>query len=219
MTTFCVSKKFAWASDPDKSGDKVAKVCRMFGVSVERLRAGVIEHRCQFDTADGDIVYITGPSGAGKSVLLRQLAGQIADEEKIELDDIALDEDKSVIDCIDGDFVSGIRFLSTAGLGGVFCMLNRPCCLSGGEQYRFRLAMALAAGKRYVLADEFCSNLDRLTAAAVAYNIRKFARRNGTTFILAASSDDVLADLQPDVLVVKDLTGNTEVIYKKSVRA
>jgi ABC-type ATPase with predicted acetyltransferase domain len=86
----------------------------------------------------------------------------------------------------------------------------------------------LAAGKPYIFADEFCSNLDRITAAVIAYNVRKFAKRNTVspkgaesskrkvTFFLASSHEDILADLQPDVLVVKHFTGPAEVTYRKS---
>ena len=48
----------------------------------------------------------------------------------------------------------------------------------------------------------------------IAYNIQRYAKREGVTFILAGSSDDVLADLAADVLVVKELSGETEVVYK-----
>jgi ABC-type ATPase with predicted acetyltransferase domain len=74
--------------------------------------------------------------------------------------------------------------------------------------------MALATGKKFVFADEFCSNLDRITAAVISYNVHKFAKRNGVTFILASSHDDILLDLAPDVLIVKELCGPTQVIYK-----
>jgi len=74
--------------------------------------------------------------------------------------------------------------------------------------------MALAAGKKFVFADEFCSNLDRITAAVISFNIHKFAGRHGVTFILASSHEDILLDLAPDILVVKELVGETQVIYK-----
>jgi ABC-type ATPase with predicted acetyltransferase domain len=118
--------------------------------------------------------------------------------------------------------IEAMRFLSYAGLSDVFCMLTAPADLSEGQQYRFRLARALAAGKRHIFADEFCSNLDRITAAVIAYNICKFAKmhsmacaRNKVTFFLASSHEDILADLQPDVLIVKHFTGPAEVSYKK----
>jgi ABC-type ATPase with predicted acetyltransferase domain len=104
------------------------------------------------------------------------------------------------------------------GLNDVFCVLNQPTHLSDGQKYRFRLAMALASGREFVFADEFCSNLDRITAAVIAYNMHKFAKRKGVTFILATSHDDTLIDLEPDVLIVKQLSGPAEIIYKQKRR-
>jgi hypothetical protein len=100
-------------------------------------------------------------------------------------------------------------------LSDVFALLNRPGGLSAGQQYRFRLARALAAGKPFVFADEFCSELDRITAATVAFNVHRLAKHTHTTLVLASSHDDILLDLAPDVLIVKDFTGPAEVIYKE----
>ena len=94
-------------------------------------------------------------------------------------------------------------------------MLNVPANLSEGQKYRFRLACALASGRKFIFADEFCSNLDRITAGVIAYNVRRFAKHNGVTFFLASAHEDILADLQPDVLVVKNFSGEAEVSYKK----
>jgi ABC-type ATPase with predicted acetyltransferase domain len=76
--------------------------------------------------------------------------------------------------------------------------------------------MALAAKKKFIFADEFCSELDRITAAVISYKIQKFAKQSGTIFILASSHEDILLDLAPDVLVVNVLSGPTEVIYKRT---
>ena len=213
MATYSISRSFGWQG---RITEKVAQVMRMFGLTVDRLSERCVIHNCQLEINDGDIVYITGPSGAGKSVLLGELERAIPASERVNLARIKLPSDKTLIDCIDGDFLGGLRILSTAGLNDIFCVLNQPANLSDGQKYRFRLAMALAAGKKFVFADEFCSNLDRITAAVIAYNIRKFAKRTGVTFILAASHEDILLDLSPDVLVVKELSGKTEVVYKKN---
>ena len=212
MTTYSISKSFGWQG---RITEKAAQVCRMFGLTVDRLTERRVIHNCRLEINDGDIVYITGPSGAGKSVLLGELEKSIPASERVNLARIKLPSDKTLIDCIDGDFLGGLRILSTAGLNDCFCVLNQPANLSDGQKYRFRLAMALAAGKKFVFADEFCSNLDRITAAVIAFNIHKFAKRTGVTFILAASHEDILLDLSPDVLVVKELSGKTEVVYKK----
>lgn len=212
MPTYSVSKSFRWQG---KLTDKVMQLCRMFGLTVDRLTERCVIHNCLLEINDGDIVYIMGPSGAGKSVLLRELEKSIRASDRVNLARIKLPADKALIDCVDADFLRSLRILSTAGLNDCFCVLNQPANLSEGQKYRFRLAMALASGKKFVFADEFCSELDRITAAVISYNIHKFAKRTTTAFILASSHDDILLDLSPDVLVVKELSGPTQVIYKE----
>jgi len=211
MATYSISKTFKWRGTVT---DKVASVCRMFGLSLDRLAGQRFKHSCRLEIDAGDIVYLTGPSGAGKSVLLGELQKAVPAGERINLAEIPLPDDKTLIDCIDADLAESLRFLSVAGLNDCFCILNQPVNLSAGQQYRFRLAMALTAGKKFVFADEFCSGLDSVTAAVISYRLQKHAKRTGTTFILASSRDDILLDLSPDVLVVKELSGPADVIYK-----
>ncbi len=213
MATFNISKTFRHSL---KITEKVSAVMRMFGLTVERLGKRTETLRCSLEINAGDIVCITGPSGAGKSVLLTEMESAVPECERINLNDVKLAGEQTLIDCIEGDFMSALKLLSIAGLSDVFCVLNQPANLSEGQKYRFRLAAALAAGKKFIFADEFCSNLDRITASVISYNIHKFAKKTGVTFILAASQDDMLADLSPDVLVVKELSGVTEVVYKFS---
>jgi len=209
---YSVSKTFPWAG---RVSEKVLAVMRMFAVTAERLAETAVSHSCRVEIKAGDIVYITGPSGSGKSVILGELEKLVPADESVNLSRICLPSDKAVIDCVAGDFLQGLKLLSVAGLNDVFCVLASPANLSDGQKWRFRLAMALAAGKKFVFADEFCSSLDRITAAVISYNIQRYAKRTGTTFILASPCDDVLVDLSPDVLVVKELSGPTEVIYKE----
>jgi uncharacterized protein len=212
MAKYRVSKSFTWDG---QISEKAGLVCRLFGLTVEKIRKRVIVHRCEVEIRDGDIVYITGPSGAGKSVLLRELAGQIPAEQQIQLSDIVLPADRLVIDCIEGGVIETLKSLNAAGLNDVYCVLNQPALLSEGQQWRFRLAKALGSGRKYVIADEFCGQLDRITSAVIAYNLQRFAKKNKVTFLLADCQDDILMDLQPDVLIIKDLSGGTDVIYKE----
>ena len=215
MATYSISKTFKWRGAVT---DKVTSVCRMFGLSLGNLTERRFTHTCRLEIKDGDIVYFTGPSGAGKSVLLTELQKAIPSGERINLAEISLPAGKTLIDCIEADVLASLRFLSVAGLNDCFCILNQPANLSTGQQYRFRLAMALATGKKFIFADEFCSELDSMTAAVISYRLHRFAKRTGTTFILASSRQDILIDLAPDVLVVKELSGPTEVIYKRKRR-
>jgi len=215
MAKYTVSRTLSWQG---QISAKAVQVCRMFGLTVDRLAERRVSHDCQVEINDGDIVYITGPSGAGKSVLLKELAKSVPAQDMVSLDQIEVPSGKTLIDYIDGDLVTSLRILSTAGLGDVFCILNQPANLSDGQKYRFRLAMALATGRKFIFADEFCSNLDRITAAVISYNVHKFAKRNGVTFILASSHQDILLDLAPDVLIVKELCGPTQIVYKDTRR-
>jgi ABC-type ATPase with predicted acetyltransferase domain len=212
MTTYSILRTLTWRGTVT---EKAASVCKMFGLTIERLRGRSFTHSCRLEINAGDVVYITGPSGAGKSVLLAELERAIPAEEKINLAGIALPGDKTLVDCIDANLAESLRFLSIAGLNDCFCILNQPASLSAGQQYRFRLAMALATKRKFIFADEFCSGLDNITAAVISYRLRKFARRTGTTFVLGSSRGDILLDLSPDVLVVKQLSGPAEVIYKR----
>lgn len=215
MTTYNVSKSFTWRGTIT---DKVASVCRMFGLTIDRLTERRQIHKCRLEIESGDIVYLTGPSGAGKSVLLGELEKTIPLSNRINLAGIDSPGDKTLIDCMDGTLVDGLKLLSIAGLNDCFCILNQPSKLSAGEKYRFRLAMALAANKQFVLADEFCSELDRITAAVISSRLHTFAKQTGKNFILASSHQDIISDLEPDILVVNKLSGPPEVIYKLTRR-
>jgi len=211
MPTYSVSKTFAWQGT---ISERAAAVMRMFGLTADRLTETSTTIDCRLEINDGDIVYITGPSGAGKSILLDELEKSVPASDKVNLNEIKLPDNKSVIDCIDGDFLQALKLLSITGLNDVFCVLNQPANLSDGQKYRFRLAMALASEKKFIFADEFCSELDRITAAVISYNIQRHAKRTGMIFILASSHEDILLDLAPDVLVAQELSGPTQVIYK-----
>ncbi len=212
MADYSVSRRFEWDGI---LSEKVTGVMRMFGLSVDRMSERAVEHCCNVRIDPGDVVYITGPSGSGKSVLLRELEKEFSSEERINLDEIELVDGRSVIDCFEGELLEGLGVLSASGLSDAFCVLNEPARLSEGEQFRFRLAMAFSSGMKVIFADEFCSNLDRISASVICYNVHKFAKRYGVTFILASSHDDVVLDLSPDVLVVKELCGEARVTYKK----
>jgi ABC-type ATPase with predicted acetyltransferase domain len=215
MATYCISKTFKWRGTVT---GRIASVCRMFGLTAERLSQQRFMHSCRLEIESGDIVCLTGPSGAGKSVLLGELQKAVPASDRIDLVEIPLPADRTLIDCIEADLAESLRFLSVAGLNDCFCILNQPANLSAGQQYRFRLAMALAAGKKFVFADEFCSGLDSVTAAVISYRLKSYAKRTGTTFIFASSRDDILLDLAPDVTVVNRLSGPAEVIYKHKRR-
>ncbi len=211
ITTLTANKKFDWNLPLT---EKAADVMRAFGITVQRLKNNAITHSCEIKLSPGEICYITGPSGSGKSVLLREFYNTLNSSDKINIDDIPLPDNKTCVDCIEGGFLDTLRTLSNAGLTDVFCVLNSPATLSEGQKYRYRIAKAIGSDKQFIFADEFCSQLDRVTAAVISHNLRKFATQTGKVFILASSHDDLLSDLLPEAIVIKHLAGDAEVIYK-----
>jgi ABC-type ATPase with predicted acetyltransferase domain len=197
---------------------RATELIRMFGLRLERIRDRRLRHKCRLKLRPGDIVYITGASGAGKTVLLNALYEQVEPANRLRLGDIPLYDDRPAIDCIDQPIFTSTETFTRAGLGDIFNMLQTPAHLSAGQQHRFRLAAALAHPATFIFADEFTSSLDRITALSIAHHLRKLTGRSKKIFMLASCHEDVLADLLPDILIVKGLGGKTKMVYKDKER-
>ena len=175
------------------------------------------------------MVFITGPSGGGKSTLLRLIGQAVQDRGGaglVRFDQMSALAGLTVVDCIGSALPEAgmdelLTILSLAGLNDAFVMLRRPGELSDGQRYRLRLALAIAAvrggggGLTVVLADEFGSMLDRVTAGVIARNVRKWTRRDtDVCFIAATAHDDLLEPLEPDVLIEKGLGDHLEMVTR-----
>ena len=203
---------------PTPKTERARELMRLFGVRTERIKQQRLQHRCQLEVRGGDIIYITGTSGAGKTVLLDAMYAQVEANDRLRLDEIELTDAVPAIDCIDQPLFASTTTFSRAGMGDVFCMLQTPAALSLGQQHRYRLGLALASTARFIFADEFTSSLDRITAASIAHQLRKHAHKSGKIFILASSHEDTLKDLMPDILIIKNLSGRTQTLYKEKKR-
>jgi hypothetical protein len=60
--------------------------------------------------------------------------------------------------------------------------------------------------------------MDRIAAAGAAFRLRKLSHNSGKVFILASCHEDILKDLQPDILIIKNLSRRTETLYKDRQR-
>ena len=211
MGKFDVCKSFEFDGSVST---RAASVMKMFGLDLDDVRDRQPVHQVRFDLSTGGICFITGPSGGGKSVVLRELYKQFSDDDKVMLNEISADRNERLVDCFDSELSETMRMLSKAGISDAFNLLEKPKHLSEGQQYRYRLAQAFATGKKVIFADEFWSTLDRLTAAVVACKTARFARKEGLTLVVASSHDDLLADMQPDVVIIKRARGKTEIVMR-----
>ncbi|MEN3047950.1 MAG: GNAT family N-acetyltransferase [Candidatus Caldarchaeales archaeon] len=210
---FRLSKSFETSAPRTR---RVLDVHDAFGIGLDGRRR-VIYRDLVVDVDPGDVVFVTGESGGGKSLILRDLAEKLRDVEAfrpvVDLKEIEAKPRELVIEGVGRDTKEAIGLLSSVGLGEAFVFLRRFRELSDGQKFRYLLAKALDRRPRTLVADEFCSNLDRTTAKVIAYLVQRRARAEGTTLVLATAHDDLIEDLGPDVLVRKRFGSAAEVLY------
>jgi len=211
MITFNISKRLA---QPAPSSERARRLCEAFGLTSHAACRAQRLHSCRLRTEPGDVVLIVGASGVGKSILLREMLSGVPAAEAVDIAEVSVPPEGVVFDALPGGFIETLQVLSTAGLNDLYTLLQSPADLSAGELYRFRLALALALRPALLFADDFGQGLDPITASVVASNLHRFAKRWGTTIILASNRLDFARDLEPDILVETDFTSPARAVYK-----
>jgi ABC-type ATPase with predicted acetyltransferase domain len=181
---------------PARRSLATGQVSDLFGLP-EAEPPHTIAENVTLDVRPGDLVLFTGPSGSGKSSLLREAGRQLG-----AADVFALDlPDAPLIDALPGPVDARLGTLAACGLSEARLLLRTPAELSDGQRYRFRLALGFAAGRPWLMADEFTATLDRPLAKVVAFNLRKLVTRTGVGVLAATTHDDAAGDLNPDLHV------------------
>ena len=90
---------------------------------------------------------------------------------------------------------------------------RRPRDLSGGEQQRVAIAVALANSPSVLLADEPTGELDSATSADVFELLRRINREVGTT-IVAVTHDPLVADHVTRTVAIRDGRTSTETVRR-----
>ncbi|HLY13622.1 MAG TPA: ABC transporter ATP-binding protein [Candidatus Limnocylindrales bacterium] len=90
---------------------------------------------------------------------------------------------------------------------------RRPRDLSGGEQQRVAIAVALANQPAVLLADEPTGELDSTTSAEVFELIRRINREVGTT-VVAVTHDPLVADHVTRTVAIRDGRTSTETVRR-----
>lgn len=196
------------------------------GQDAERSRERVIHMRARASTLalidvlkPGRVALIVGPSGSGKSMIVRALCKALTSHQQAK--PISPRTTKPTIEILRSPLKERLRTLSVCGLADAHPLVTPAGQLSEGQKARLSLARAFDKAERSrsctaVIADEFCSSLDRTTAASVAGAVRRLVKPP-LRFVAATAHDDLIEHLRPDVLVYVPLEGTPEILTTKPV--
>src|SRR3990170_2538840 len=191
--------------------ERTLAVCEAFGLGVDEEKRFLVYDNLALDFHRGDLICVTGDSGGGKTLLLKAFKNYFG-ETAVELCDMQIDPQETLIEGVGKDVKEAIEILSLCGLNDAFLILRRFKELSDGQKYRYKLAKLIDRKDKAVwLLDEFCASLDRVMARVVAYLFQKVARKLGKTVVVATTHDDLFEDFQPDLTVRKGFEGDVEV--------
>ena len=171
----------------------------------------------------GNILLIVGASGSGKSALLKALDPTESRRSGLEVSfggrqDYTcgwlrpLPADTPLFDYFSTNYGPERSFaaLSKVGLSEAFVMIKPFPLLSRGQQYRSMLADLLLRDEQVWLLDEFCADLDPLSARIVAHNFRKMVIASGRIAVVAAANHGHYLDaLRPTQVIEMRAGGET----------
>ena len=172
-------------------GVRGCKLAEMFGVGGLLTRREVVKG-IEVEVGVGDVTYLCGRSGSGKSSIMRELKGMMALEgyDICDIEDLDFDRELSLVDIMkDVSLDEAMKWLCKAGLAEVYKMMSSYDVLSVGEQFRFRLALAMHRMPELIFIDEFCSSIDDVSASILCANICRAAKEYGFGFVLAGVND------------------------------
>ncbi|MTH61188.1 ATP-binding cassette domain-containing protein [Paracoccus litorisediminis] len=212
MTIYSLSRSFKTSVERTP---RVLEVAESFGLGLSDKEFTLYDE-LELDIRASDVVYITGQSGSGKSMLLKDLAAEMRKDglKVVDLNEVEL-KDKPVIELVGKNVTEATEILSRAGISDAWIFLRKPSELSDGQRYRLKLALVMEADADVWIADEFGAVLDRVTAKSVAYNMAKVARRQGKTFMVATTHDDMTEELAPSVFIEKLFNDRIEVLCER----
>jgi len=192
----------------------VQEALSAFGVRARILERAVLRG-ADLEIPPKSVVVLAGASGAGKTTLLRLLLGEPPDAGEVVVPpgrrvgyipgerEMELGEEPILERLYQKlkDVGAAIEVLNRMGLSDAVLYRARPRELSTGQRERYRLALLLAERPDLLLLDEFAAHLDVPTARRVALGLGKLVRGVGITLVAATHRPEVIAALDPDLLV------------------
>ena len=214
-------------SIPETKSTKI--IMDSFGLKGDTIFSDIVQS-VTISASNGNIILVVGSSGSGKSILLKSLDpemtldGNLAVNRTAKLNYTAgwlnpLRDDIPVFEVLAKKYSPSRSFvaLSRVGLSEALAFIKPFWMLSRGQQYRAMIADLLLRDEEVWLLDEFCSDLDSMTAKIVAHNVRKQVISTGRiAFIAAANHVHYLDALRPTrVLLLRPGDIATWLSYRK----
>jgi len=195
-----------------------------FGISAERVVQRLIGP-VSFTAPVGTVTFVAGASGCGKSLFLANLDAKWTSATVDVRGEVCPSDYRAgwlqpfpvhatLFEYLADQHGAARAFdaLARVGLSEALLFLKPFEMLSRGQRYRAMLADLLLRDHEVWLVDEFCSDLDPLSARIVASRLRETVREEGrTAFVAAANNKHFIHALRPNqVLLLR--TGRDAVI-------
>ena len=218
--------------------NSVSKIYQMGEVTVPAIKS------IDLEVYRGEFIVILGPSGSGKSTLLNIIGGMdlptegritMDDEDIIDFDDkemtyyrrdrigfvfqfynlmgtLTAKENVELATEICKNPLDVDEVLELVGLGDR--KDHFPSQMSGGEQQRVAIAIALANNPKLLLADEPTGSVDRRTANYILDVFRNLNKEMNLTIVIV-THDTTLSKMVHRVVAIKDGRTSSERIIKE----
>ena len=198
---------------PETKSTKI--IMDAFGLKGDTIYSDIIQN-VSVTASNGNIILVVGSSGSGKSVFLNSLdpSKSLSGNLIVKLGSVLkytagwlrpLRDDIPIFEVLADKFTPERAFiaLSYVGLSEALVFIKPFWMLSRGQQYRAMIADLLLRDEEVWLLDEFCSDLDPITAKIVAHNLRKQIIATGRiAFIAAANHIHYLDALRPSQVLL-----------------
>lgn len=179
------------------------------------VRSGLSAARLDGLLWPGAMALVTGPSGSGKSTLLRALASRCAGRAAV-VRGLTRTQARRPVACLSArlSLERWAGVLARFGLADAGVLLADAGELSAGERARLEVALAAARLEAALvpghggtlIADEWCSPLDRPLAGALTGGAARWARERGARVVAAAAHVSGVVE-RADVVVTLDGQG------------
>jgi ABC-type multidrug transport system ATPase subunit/GNAT superfamily N-acetyltransferase len=194
-----------------------------FGIETHRI-ANRLVGPVDISLSRGGISLITGASGAGKSVLLQALSGTKMSHglTKVLKEGQNLRQSRTLTPLPDSIPIfqyfaelygpeRAFDALCHVGLSEAMVFIKPFEMLSMGQRYRAMFADLILSDAKLWLVDEFCSNLDPVTAKILSIRLKRLAQQKNCFVVVAAANTTHFLDaLAPSRVYVVRIGGTVK---------